>query len=307
MYNALMNFRQIEAFRTVMASGSVTGAAQLMSISQPAVSRLVGDLERNVGFPLFRKRGRNLVATEEGVALYKEVKRAFVGLEDLKSTAEAIRHCRTGTLNLVTMPGLASRVLPELVAEFSAVHSGVGVWLEVLPRSEALVAIATDQYDVCIASGPIDDRELSAERLCRLQAYCVLPAKHPLSGKQSIRPEDLEGERFISLARDSLFRYQAMMMLEQHEVNCRLDIQARTADAIYGLVGAGLGVSIVGPELPTSMNDDLLAFRPLQPPMHIDIMLITRANTPTSRLGRLFYEHALDHSSRQEADKAVRA
>ena len=297
-----MNFRQIEAFRTVMASGSVTGAAQLMSISQPAVSRLLGDLERNVGFPLFRKSGRNLVATEEGVALYKEVKRSFVGLEDLKSTAEAIRHCRTGTLNLVTMPGLAARVLPELVAAFSAAHSDVGVWLEVLPRSEALVAITTDQYDVCIASGPIDDKELSADPLCRLQAYCVLPANHPLTEKQCIRPEDLEGERFISLARDSLFRYQAMMLLEQHNVNCRLDIQARTADAIYGLVEAGLGVSIVGPELPTSMHDSLLVFRPLQPAMHIDILLITRANLPTSRLGRRFYEHALDHYRRKKAN-----
>ena len=305
MYTSTMNFRQIEAFRTVMASGSVTGAAQLMSISQPAVSRLLGDLERNVGFPLFRKSGRNLVATEEGVMLYREVKRAFVGLEDLKSTAEAIRHCRTGTLNLVTMPGLASRVLPELVAGFSAAHSAVGVWLEVLPRSEALMAIMTDQYDVCITSGPIDDKELSAERLCGLQAYCVLPAKHPLAEKESIRPKDLEGERFISLARDSLFRYQAMMLLEQHEVSCRLDIQARTADAIYGLVGAGLGVSIVGPELPTLMNGNLLVFRPLQPAMRIDIMLVTRANIPTSRLGRRFCEHALDHCRWEEADKGV--
>ena len=305
MYTTSMNFRQIEAFRTVMASGSVTGAAQLMSISQPAVSRLLGDLERNVGFPLFRKRGRNLVATEEGVSLYKEVKRSFVGLEDLKSTAEAIRHCRTGTLNLVTMPGLAARVLPELVAAFSATHSDVGVWLEVLPRSEALVAITTDQYDVCIASGPIEDKELSADRLCRLQAYCVLPANHPLTVKQSIRPEDLEGERFISLARDSLFRYQAMMLLEQHKVNCRLDIQARTADAIYGMVESGLGVSIVGPELPTSMNGSQLVFRPLQPAMHIDIMLITRANLPTSRLGRRFYEHALDLYRREKANKAA--
>ncbi len=305
MYTAAMNFRQIEAFRTVMASGSVTGAAQLMSISQPAVSRLLGDLERHVGFPLFRKRGRNLVATEEGVMLYKEVKRAFVGLEDLKFTAEAIRHCRTGTLNLVTMPGLASRVLPELVAEFYAAHAKVGVWLEVLPRSEALAAITTDQYDVGITSGPIEDKGLSAERLCGLQAYCVLPAKHPLTEKESIRPKDLEGERFISLARDSLFRYQAMTLLEQHEVHCRLDIQARTADAIYGLVGAGLGVSIVGPELPTSMNHNLLVFRPLQPAMHIDIMLVTRADVPASRLGRQFYEHALDHCRRGRANKRI--
>lgn len=301
-----MNFRQIEAFRTVMASGSVTGAAQLMSVSQPAVSRLVADLERNVGFPLFRKSGRNLVATEEGVTLYHEVKRAFVGLEDLKAKAEAIRHYRTGTLNLVTMPGLASRVLPELIGAFSKHYPDVGVWLEVLPRSEALAAMSTEQYDVCITSAPIDDVSLGGERLCDLQAYCVLPAAHPLIRKREIRPEDLEGERFISLPRDSLFGYQIMMLLEQHGVDCRLDIQARTADAIYGLVGAGMGVSIIGPELPVVMDGDRLVFRPLRPAMYIDIMLVTRATAPTSRLGRQFCESALEHCKKVDSKRSAK-
>ena len=78
-----MHFKQVQAFRFVMMTGAASRAAELMRVSQPAVSRAISELERNVGFPLFnRVRGR-LVATPEAHLLYQEVTRAFVGLERL--------------------------------------------------------------------------------------------------------------------------------------------------------------------------------------------------------------------------------
>ena len=62
---AVMNLRQLEAFRATMRSGSITAAAKLMHISQPSVSRLISDLERSVGFALFVRAGRGLVTTVE--------------------------------------------------------------------------------------------------------------------------------------------------------------------------------------------------------------------------------------------------
>jgi DNA-binding transcriptional LysR family regulator len=288
-----MNFRQIEAFRTVITAGSVTGAAQLLSVSQPAVSRLLADLERNIGFPLFQKQGRNLVATEEGRAMYEAVDRAFVGLEDIKSAADAIRHYQTGTLNLVTMPGLASRLLPELIQSFCTDNPSIGVWLEVLPRIEALKAIKSGQYDVGIISGPVNDDRLTKKALCNLQAYCVLPVGHRLTKKTSIQPEDLDGERFISLSRDSLFHFTVTTLLDQHGVKCRTDMQARTADAIYGMVAAGLGVSIVGPDLPEELKGRKILFKPLKPQLRIEIDLVMSDDHPVSRLGRLFSAAAI--------------
>ena len=64
-----LNLRQIEAFRSVMLTGTVVGAARLMSVTQPAVSRAVGLLELRIGYTLFERRGRRLVATPEGEAL----------------------------------------------------------------------------------------------------------------------------------------------------------------------------------------------------------------------------------------------
>lgn len=291
-----MNFRQIEAFRTVMTTGSVTGAAQLLAISQPAVSRLLSDLEKNVGFPLFQRQGRKLAATEEASNFHAEVDRAFVGLEELKAAAESIRNHQSGTLNLVTMPGLASRFLPEIIQAFSEHYSSVGIWLEVLPRHAVLDAVKSGQYDLGISSGPVQDQGLQSETLCNLQAYCVLPTAHRLADRSTIEPKQLEGERFITLAKDSLFRHAVMTLLDQHHVKCRMDIQARTADAVYGMVAAGLGVSIIGPELPFDGIAGNVLFKPLSPSMQIEIDLLYPGHKSRSRLARLFSDTCYHYS-----------
>ena len=74
----MLNPRQIEAFRTVIVTGGVTAAAQALHISQPAVTRLIHDLQYALGLKLFAKRGTRLVPTNEALSLYREVERQFV-------------------------------------------------------------------------------------------------------------------------------------------------------------------------------------------------------------------------------------
>ena len=85
-----MNLRQLEAFRATLRIGSVTGAAKQLTLSQPSVTRLVKDLERSVGFPLFVRSGRGLVATVEGRRFGDAVEGMFAGTDKLKETANSI-------------------------------------------------------------------------------------------------------------------------------------------------------------------------------------------------------------------------
>ena len=88
---ARINSRQVEAFRATMLTGSVTEAAALMTVTQPAVSRLLRDLQALLKMELFERRGTGLVPTAAAMALYTEVERSFVGLERITAAAEEIR------------------------------------------------------------------------------------------------------------------------------------------------------------------------------------------------------------------------
>src|SRR5258708_24016678 len=111
---ARINSWQVEAFRAMMLTGSVTEAAKLMAVTQPAVSRLLRDFQALLKTELFERRGSGLVPTAAATALYMEVERSFVGLERITAAAEEIRSRRTGTLRIAALPALSNGYLPRL-------------------------------------------------------------------------------------------------------------------------------------------------------------------------------------------------
>ena len=76
-----INLKHIEAFRSVMLAGSVVGAAKLLNVTQPGVSRTIGLLELRLGFALFVRHGRKLIPTPEAEALFKEIEPLYSGVE----------------------------------------------------------------------------------------------------------------------------------------------------------------------------------------------------------------------------------
>ena len=84
-----MNLRQLEAFRATMRSGSITGAAKLLHISQPSVSRLIAELESSLGFQLFTRTGHGLVSSVEARKFQQSVESMFIGMDKLKAARTA--------------------------------------------------------------------------------------------------------------------------------------------------------------------------------------------------------------------------
>ena len=126
-----MNLRQLDAFRAVMMTGSVTNAADYLHLSQPAVSRLIGDLERSVGFSLFiRAKGSPLVPTPEAESLYSEVERTFAGMDALRRAADDIKSFRSGNLRIACLPALAMGFMPAVIEAFRAEHPTVTIQLQ---------------------------------------------------------------------------------------------------------------------------------------------------------------------------------
>ena len=108
----MLKHRQVEAFRAVIISGSMSTAADILGITQPAVSRLIRDLEYETRLDLFERSGGRLVATGDAMALYREVDRSFVGLERIAGLARDLRERRGGSLRVAALPVLTSMPTP---------------------------------------------------------------------------------------------------------------------------------------------------------------------------------------------------
>src|SRR5687768_86905 len=115
-----MRLRQLEAFRMVMLSGSMTAAARSLHTSQPNISRIISQLEKSTSLRLFERAGGRVTPTEQGAAFFHEVQRAFAGLESLAASADSIRSSCAGQLRIAGIPTLALGFLPRVIKRFRA-------------------------------------------------------------------------------------------------------------------------------------------------------------------------------------------
>ena len=240
-----ITFRQIDAFKTVVQTGTVTESARMLGISQPAVSRLISDLESEVGFQLFARSGRNLKATPEAMLLVEEVRRALSGLEQIKHTATAIKHFRHAQLRLISTPAFSTLIAPALIRKFAERQPEAMVSLEVQSTDVSVEWMVSQNIDFGIAPATLVNPTISSHPLTETHSRCVFPCGHRLEGKAMVTAQDLQDESFVSYLPDSQFRFEVDQIFKKAKIERKLQYEARTTDAISRLVAQGLGVSII--------------------------------------------------------------
>jgi DNA-binding transcriptional LysR family regulator len=270
-----LNSRQVEAFRAVMMLGSMTRAAELLEISQPAVSRLIMDLQLAVGFQLFTRRRHGTVPTEDARRLQSEVDRLFMGLDELNRRAHAIRNVEMGELRIAAPSLYGNSLLPQIIAAFLAKYPGIQIALEICPHQQVIEWLASHRCDIGLTSLPAYSAELTIDKLAARSILCVMPADSPLTAKPIIDVTDLAGVNFVSFPPDAAIRFQIDTIFDRAGVQRELRVEAGTHEAVCNLVAAGVGVSLISPFSPSVSGNPRLAFRPFNPAITLEIGLLT--------------------------------
>jgi len=285
-----VNLRQIEAFRTVMITGSVTGAAESLAVSQPAVSRLIADLEYSLGFDLFdRRRGHALQPTEDAEALFREVDKAFVGLDHLIKAGQDIQSLRQGYLRVMGPPFVANGLLAQAAATFLDSFPDVAVSVEARPHNEIIEMIALRQQDVGIAVLPVKHPAIDVRRLKDYEAVCVVADGSPLAGERRIRLKQLQNEAFISNSPGTQIHLMTEQAFRSGGIRPRMRIDARTQEIACHMVARGKGVAILAEPLPPHIRHYPGAvIKPISPAMPVSLGILTSNLRPPSRRVREF-------------------
>jgi DNA-binding transcriptional LysR family regulator len=244
---ARINSRQVEAFRAMMLTGSVTDAAKLMAVTQPAVSRLLRDFQALLKMELFERRGSGLVPTAAATALYMEVERSFVGLDRITAAAEEIRGRRTGTLRIAAMPALSNGYLPRLAGHFLEERPNLNLSFVGVISPIVIDWALNNQCDVGFAEVPLAHAGLPSVRMPPLPRVAVLPAGHHLASKATLVPRDFEGETFVSLSAGTTGRHLIDQAFNRDDVQRVLRVETTLSEIMCGLVSSGLGVGICDP------------------------------------------------------------
>lgn len=280
-----LSHRQIEAFRAIKESGSVTAAADLLFLTQPSVSRLLADLEAELGFELFARVGRSLTPTPEANALYEEVRRSYVGLQEVSRVADDIRQYRSGSLKIAAMPALGLSFLPSVIADFLKERPRIAVSLRVRSSHAVVQHVSSQQFDLGLSALEIDLPAVRRETLATLPMLAVLPPGHPLCEKQALEPLDFHQTPFIALGSEISTRSDTDRFFSLQKVRPQVIAEAQLSFSICALVAAGAGISIVEPVTARHCaNLGMVETRPLLPEQPFTYDMLTPALLPSSRL-----------------------
>ena len=297
----LNNLKALESFREIMAAGSVTGAAQVLGMSQPAVSRLLAQLEGDLGFRVFDRVKGRLVPTAHALVLYEEVDMAFHGLERVRALAQDIVSINAGHLRVVAPPTFAEGPLVPVIASFMRAHPKIQVAMASRTRPTTMDMVATRAADCGIGKLPIDHADIRVRPLLSTETICVLPRRHPLLARKTIRPTDLAGEPLIMIGRAGIARIQLREAFRAANITPNVRLETNNVGLACALTGEGIGIAIVNELLARNSRWMGVEMRPFRPRIINQYGFMTSARVRETAVTEAFYQHYLTQLKRRPA------
>lgn len=283
-----LQFRQVEAFRAIMNTGTVSAAGELLGISQPAATQLLKALESATGLRLFERVGGRLQPTPEGQALHGEVQRTFRGLEELDRVVAQLRGFNVARLQVGALHALSGHLLPRAIQAFRLEHPAFRIALQVQSSNAIRDLVLGGRLELGIVADESRTEGLRASTFYRLPAVCAFAPGHRFSRLRQITPADLEGESFIALNPEDQMRLRLERDLQKSGTTIDTTVETPYSATLCALALQGVGVSLVNPLTALTYLPLGLQIRRFVPAIEFHSMLVFPVGKPQSELTRRF-------------------
>lgn len=256
-----MRIDWLSAFRAVMQTGTVTGAAGVMLRTQPQVSRMISGLERELDLKLFQREGRRLIPTPEALEFHQLIEPTLNSLDGMRDAAQAIKEKRGKRVVISAEPFHLHSLVPTAIEDMAR-DAHFDCALDICIRALGLW-MTRDNVDLAVVALPFTQTDLRQIVFAEADLVAVLPRKHPLAARRTIRMQDLAAERFIALRPTTLLRAQIDMAAARAGRSLNPRIETTSGATACELAARGLGVTVADPVLAASFRSKGVEVRPL--------------------------------------------
>lgn len=236
-----LGFRHIETIHAIVLTGSVTGAATRLHVTQPAISNVLRDAEERLGLALFERRGGRLIPTAHAEALFSEIERSFVGLESINSFAARLNDDQHRALSVACTPAFGASILPQITAEYSKRSQNTMLFVHSRVAHHVAAQVSSGKCDLGFGLEVPPVPGVECEVIGELPIMCYLPRGHKLASKKRIHPEQLLDEPMISLSSVEGVDVLATAAFRGCERMPESVIECPAAILACSMVAAGLG------------------------------------------------------------------
>ncbi|WP_212023017.1 LysR family transcriptional regulator [Bradyrhizobium tropiciagri] len=276
-----VSLKHLRAANSVAVYGSFTAAAADLGMTQSAVSRLVLQLERQLGVSLFLRSTRNVILTAPGREFTASTQRLLADLGAQVDNARALGEQIRGRLIISCLLSLTHHVVPEAVLKYRKAHPGVEIHLREGLGSEVYEDVRSGLADFGVGNVTALGQEVVSDDAVQESCFAILPSRHPLRNKSTLSLRELRNEPFVSLPTGSGLRQQIDSVATTNGIVLKHSTIVEQFGTLYDFVAANVGISIVpASALPPRPPRGVVVKRLVAPPLVRRIGILRLKNRP---------------------------
>ncbi len=269
-----------------MNAGSTSKAAQVLGISQPAISQSIRKLETSAGLQLFQRAHGRLIPTEEAQALMIDVDRLFIGMDAIEHRIKSLRRFGTGRLAIAVHPLVGNAFMPRVLAEFDLMQRDIRVSLRVQSSREVHQEVSAGLCDFGVMADEMPAAGLEHSEFLNERGVIAMPQGHPLARKSCISARDLANCEFIALNPEDSSRRRLEVALDSAQVALNVRVETAYLHTICNLVLRGTGIAFINPLAAIDFVGRGLVIRPFELDIRTRSLLVFRPGKPLSDTAR---------------------
>jgi DNA-binding transcriptional LysR family regulator len=258
---SLIRVEWLYAFRAVIQTGTVTGAASVILRTQPQTSRMISSLEKELTVPLFTRHGRRLIPTPHALEFLQAISPILTGMDLIDDTALGIWSRRGRRISISAEPFMLHTLVPDAITACAKATS-LSFSIDICMRSIGLWKEQA-KVDCAVVALPFGQTNFQPTIFAQVNMVAALPAAHPLCTKSTLGLADLAEFPFVSLGANTLMRSQIDFAAVQAGVSLNNVVETTSGVTACALVSTGLGVTIADPIVAASFKPKAVVVKPL--------------------------------------------
>ncbi len=282
-----MKIKSLIAFKYVYTKGSIATASNYVHLSVSAISRLITNLEEDLQFKLFSRKGRKLIPTYEGKRFYKEVESLLENIDKMNNVVNELSIFRKNTLRIISVNRIAQFLSAFVIADFLNENAHIDIKIDIRPRREIEELLSEKEYDIGFGFLPVQDENTFVKPLMKIRTMAILHKNHPFAGKKTITMHALKDEKFIRLNYGTALREHANEIFDVAGVQANSIIDVPTSQIACSLVAQGAGITIADEMIATPFKDSVSVI-PIEPEVWTDVGILYPTESSTKENVKIF-------------------
>jgi len=297
-----LTLRQVEVIRAVMMAGTIQGAAKLLNVSAPGISRLVKHTEESLDIRLFERKAGLFVPSTEAAAIFEMVHQVHRQMENLNTAVASLRKGEDVRLSFASAPSIAQFIAARAIRGIRTRFPDLFIDLNILKIEETSDYLLLERGEFVLMSSAIDNSALSSAPLAHGRLVAIVPEGHPLAEKPAISVHDLAREPFVGVDPADPYGEILAQPFRDAGIEPRYSMRGRFAQTVVSLVRHGLGVAVIDEFSVAEVYMPGVVRRPLAEPGGITAWVVTKKDRQLSS----FAEYAVGRFRRELAAAVAR-